>query len=293
VIDAYPFEFDEQMACIARHFSVVGMDALRRFVNHGDPLPPNPALITFDDGYLSNHDCALPILKRHGVRAVFFIATHYITERRVFWWDRISYIVKHATTKEIELEYPDTIRLDLEADPGAATRLATVVKQHRELDLDCFLAELAEKTGVSWTSELEHELANELVCTWAQIRELRDAGMDIQSHTRSHRVLRTLSDADLEQELVESKRELEEQMDHPIYALAYPVGLPITDRPRIRNAVAAAGYELGFSNGTGVLPMYRSRDRFDLPRVSFGAQMPHAFFRASLAIPPLAYNFNR
>ena len=46
--------------------------------------------MTFDDGYLDNHDVALPILVKHGVRAVFFLATDYIERRRLFWWDRVS-----------------------------------------------------------------------------------------------------------------------------------------------------------------------------------------------------------
>ena len=36
----------------------------------GAPLPKNPVMVTFDDGYRSCHDVALPILRAVGMRAV-------------------------------------------------------------------------------------------------------------------------------------------------------------------------------------------------------------------------------
>jgi peptidoglycan/xylan/chitin deacetylase (PgdA/CDA1 family) len=43
----------------------------------GTELPPNPVLITFDDGYRSCREIALPILEGFGVPAAFFIATEF------------------------------------------------------------------------------------------------------------------------------------------------------------------------------------------------------------------------
>ncbi len=41
-------------------------------------------IITFDDGHISNHDLALPILKQFGFHAYFFITSGFIGERRGF-----------------------------------------------------------------------------------------------------------------------------------------------------------------------------------------------------------------
>ena len=35
------------------------------------------------------------------MKAVFFIATDYITNRRVFWWDRVNYLIKSSVLREI------------------------------------------------------------------------------------------------------------------------------------------------------------------------------------------------
>src|SRR5216110_1527820 len=95
VSDTTPEVFDRQVGMVKRYFTLVDTAALDAH-RIGAPLPPNPALITFDDGYRDNHDQALPILLRHGARAVFFVATRYVDERRLYWWERIHRAVAAA-----------------------------------------------------------------------------------------------------------------------------------------------------------------------------------------------------
>lgn len=42
------------------------------------PLPPDPVLITFDDGYEGVHRHALPVLAKHGFPATLFVSTGWI-----------------------------------------------------------------------------------------------------------------------------------------------------------------------------------------------------------------------
>src|SRR5262249_10800151 len=41
----------------------------------GTALPPNPVILTFDDGYLDHYTTAFPILQEYGFSATFFILT--------------------------------------------------------------------------------------------------------------------------------------------------------------------------------------------------------------------------
>ena len=54
-------------------YQAVLLSDLRDYVLYGDPLPKKPLVITFDDGYLSNYSQAFPLLKKHDMKAVFFI----------------------------------------------------------------------------------------------------------------------------------------------------------------------------------------------------------------------------
>jgi len=291
VIDVAPDQLDRQLAFLRRWFAPIGVEELRAYVAGAGPLPHNPVLVTFDDGYRDNHDVALPILLRHGVRATFFVATDYVERRRPYWWDRINFVVNASARGRLVLDYPE--RLELPID-GAGERRETIrralriVKDRRGLDLPRFLDGLETAAGVTVSRDEERRLADETVMTWEHVRALRRAGMDVQSHTHTHRVLQTLEAREVEAELRTSRAVLEEALGEPVRAVSYPVGRPLGAAPEVRRAVRDAGYELGFSNGTGV-NRARTLDPLDVKRVSLDADIEDALFRAMLALPRLAH----
>jgi len=298
VADATPAQFRRQLETLARHMNPIGIDELIGAIG-GAPLPKNPVMVTFDDGYRSCLEVALPILRAVGVRATFFIATSFVSERRLYWWERIALLLgqarKQATSKTAVIAYPYTIALDLE-DPAAGKALTDVVKDTEDLDIDRFLDELGKVLEVDWNPQIEADHANRLIMTWDQIRVLMRAGMDIESHGRRHRVLQTLDNGALEDELAGSRRDLEAQLGRPVRAIAYPVGRRIHGQPRLRDALAAAGYQLGLSNHSGVNrwwpPPLRGLapiDRFDVRRLALDRTMSDAMFFTQVAVPGLAY----
>ena len=290
VVDVTPEAFDRQVAFLVKWFDVIGIDELLEF-RRGGPLPKNPLLITFDDGYLDNHDVALPILQKHGAKAVFFMATHYLSERRLFWWDKINFLMKRSAKEQIELTFPTPERLALGPTAGdkrrAITRVLRIVKDHHGLDLPRFLIALGDACGVSLSDEEERRLADSILMTWDHVKALRAAGMDVQSHTSTHRVLQTLRDDQLAEELGGSREVLEGVLGEKVRAISYPVGKPLRFTPGIRNAVRKAGYELGFSNGTGVNHRW-DFDPLDAKRISLDAELSDAMFHAMCALPYLA-----
>jgi len=72
----------------------------------GADLPLNPLVMTFDDGYRDRYAVALPLLQEAGVRADFFVCPWNIENRRLFWWDRITFCLKRAATPKVRLTYP-------------------------------------------------------------------------------------------------------------------------------------------------------------------------------------------
>ena len=76
--------------------------------------------------------------------------------------------------------------------------------------------------------------------TWDQLREMRSAGMSIQSHTRTHPFLSGLDADGLRHELAGAKTELDSQLRQDTTMLAFPGG-DAPDR-RLRHLVAEAGY---------------------------------------------------
>ncbi len=71
-----PSEFERQMAFLAQngYHTITPHELYMAFTDNG-PLPNNPVLITFDDGYDDNYTNAFPILKKYGLQATIFVIT--------------------------------------------------------------------------------------------------------------------------------------------------------------------------------------------------------------------------
>ena len=95
---------------------------------------------------------------------------------------------------------------------------------------------------------------------WDTLRRLTDAGVEVGSHTATHAHLASLSTAEIERELRESRLRLEDELRRPCRFLAYPYG---EFDERVRRAAEAAGYEAAFALESAE----RGFDRYALPRV--------------------------
>lgn len=107
--------------------------------------------------------------------------------------------------------------------------------------------------------------------TWDGVRALKAAGMEIGSHTATHPRLADVSDEQLQEELLQSKRALEAQLGAPVDLLAYPYN---SLRRHVRSAARAAGYRIAVS---GVV--HGGSDPLDLLRTSITGLTTQEQFR--------------
>ena len=81
--------------------------------------------------------------------------------------------------------------------------------------------------------------------TWPELQRLDREGIcTVASQTVTHRDLDKLTDAEMQKELVDSKRDLERHLGHPVRYLAYPNG---SFDARCEAAARQAGYALACS----------------------------------------------
>ena len=86
--------------------------------------------------------------------------------------------------------------------------------------------------------------------TWADLCEMRDAGMDIQSHTISHPSLPGVETLKLDEELRGSKAALEKVFGEECISIAYPFG-DFTEREM--TAAKRVGYRFAFTTEVGLV----------------------------------------
>lgn len=86
--------------------------------------------------------------------------------------------------------------------------------------------------------------------SWKQIKELQNAGMIIGSHGMTHRILLGLRDGEIEYELVESKKLLEENLKTRIDYLSIPRGFY---NKKIIDKATDAGYKTIFTSDSRIV----------------------------------------
>lgn len=281
VIEVEPAELEKQIAVIKTHCTIISLSDVRLF-RDGRRIPPNPVLLTFDDGYADNHRVALPILRRAGVAATFFIPTAYPDAGRLFWWDKIALLFHRSTAETVELTYPARLTVHPRRDPDGATEsVCTAIKRTPHVDLVRVWEDLERILGVVIPADEESALARRAIMGWSEVRALAAAGMDVQSHSHRHLVLNTLLPEEAERDLRRSSSILREAVDQPVHSVAYPVGYEL--HGDLRRAPEGASFELGFTNNTGLCSMRRF-DPFNVPRISMDVSKVGALYKLLLTM---------
>lgn len=86
-----PERFAEQMAWLHDNdYTPMRMDALSACLRGQETCPTKPVALTFDDGYEDSASAALPILKRYGFVATFFIAVNLIDKPGYMSWEQLA-----------------------------------------------------------------------------------------------------------------------------------------------------------------------------------------------------------
>jgi len=205
-------QFERQVRWLASRYDVI---SLREFVARlaaGAALR-SAAVITFDDGYAGVFEHAVPFLDSLGIPATIFVVAEAPGRSTGFWWDQPE-IVETLTPAQYDRW--------LNHLHGAAAAI---------------LSEIRSVVSLPAT----HRAAD-----WSTIRAHVGGGIDIGVHSATHRSLSTLTDADIQYEVVASRSIVHQATGVWPEFFAYPYGL--CDR-RVRGVVRKAGYQAALSVG--------------------------------------------
>lgn len=157
-------EFDRQMAAIAGRAR-----PLREVAKSGG------IAVTFDDSYRNVFTDALPILKRHGVPATFFIATGFIETGAYYWTDILEHNIQRGDGSQAEkIERLTAIKRRLKASDPATRRAAM--------------------DGMS--TEGMEAIPNYQSLSWDEVRALDSAPLfEVGGHSVTHEILSLLDAA--------------------------------------------------------------------------------------------------
>jgi peptidoglycan/xylan/chitin deacetylase (PgdA/CDA1 family) len=233
---------------LGQHFRLVSVDDLPPDLEQ--PTGSKPlAAVTFDDGYSDIYHYAFPLLRRKGIPAGIFVVTQELGSSEFPIAERL-YGLLFAASRQHRLTANDVTNLMREAnvEPAVAERARRVANDPflATQFLLAYLAQTDVKKVMNFLKAGKTEMGQEALnpLNWEMLAEMRDAGMTIGSHSKTHAYLTNESEERVLDEAVASRRELQTRLGIDARSFAYPGGF---FNPTVVNAVATAGYSLGFT----------------------------------------------
>jgi peptidoglycan/xylan/chitin deacetylase (PgdA/CDA1 family) len=255
-IDAWAF--DHQMRMLKAGFNIIPLGDAVRAMRNGR-MPPRAACITFDDGYADNEEVALPILKKHGIPATFFIATGFLDGGRM-WNDTVIETVRQAHGATLDLSTIGLDAFDIGSIEQRRQTISTLLRKLKYLPLDERQGQIDQICRL-----VPVELPANLMMKSGQVANLHNAGMEIGGHTVNHPILARLDSREVRNEIATGKETLENIIHAPVRLFAYPNGKPVQDYlPEHVEIVKSLGFEAAVSTAGGAAR--RCDDLYQLPR---------------------------
>jgi peptidoglycan/xylan/chitin deacetylase (PgdA/CDA1 family) len=250
--------FRWQIELLANCFNVIPLyDAVVAFEEQR--MPPKAVCITFDDGYRSTYDRALPVLKEYGLPATVFVTTGEPNEKNM-WNDRILESIRRFPKGLLDMREVGLGVHHLETLEDRKRAVISLTERSKYLPPDARHRVVRRLEALAGGS---HPQA--LMLTREMISALANNGIEIGGHTISHPILTSLEDEAARHEIVGGKQQLEAITGKSVRLFAYPNGKAEKDfNARHVQMVKDAGYFAAFTTARDVAT--QSDDRYQLPR---------------------------
>jgi len=247
--------FEDHIRFLKTSFSILSISELQSYtekqssISHDKPL----CAITSDDGWHDFYTKAFPILKAHKVPATVFLPTDFIGTNDWFWTDRLGYLLfkrlnsncsqncnrgsgNAVVNKLVELKGSQESRLE---------EAIEILKEYRDDEINEILSELSDR----WN--LDQNPSGRSFLNWEEVREMAQSGLiTFGSHTVTHKILTTLSDQEIHDELIKSRKRLivEQVVDPSFIPFCYPNG---NYNDKIAAMAKDTGYDLAVTTKKG------------------------------------------
>jgi peptidoglycan/xylan/chitin deacetylase (PgdA/CDA1 family) len=260
-----PHNFEKHIEYLCRNYEILPLDELVHCLHNGHPLPEKAAVITFDDGYKDNYQYAYPILRNHKVPATIFLATSHIGQSDLFWTDKVRYVIWNMPTATLELDELGSYSLTSVAERReAASRVPESMKRLPEDRKNFLINRLLTICG----TDIADDIGRNLILSWDEVREMHNDGIGFGAHTVTHPILTGLALAQAKEEIIQSKKDVQDNLGQQAMPFAYPDG-------DFNHELAKLVHECGFSCAVTTTPkLITSKDNpYELGRIGPGEHL--------------------
>lgn len=232
-----PDTFERCLLFFTRHYNVVTPECVFDALQGRTALPPRSLLVTFDDGWADTKEHAHPILLKHNISALIFIAGAAIDQAAPFWEERLYAFL--STKKRIDPSLQVIFeKIGIELQSNNAPHLAE--QEIRQIIKEVGTKENMIQEVIGMIPALPEPPS---MVTTEDVTELGNYHA-IGGHGMTHRPLTKIRDVDVE--LVMAKNRLLECLpEKSIMSMSFPHG---ASSESIFESCQNAGYKFIFSS---------------------------------------------
>ena len=261
-------EFENHLKLITKYCTPISLEEAKL----NKKLPPNPIVLTFDDGYQNNFLYAFPLLKKYKVPATIFVTTGFVDRTNYLWTDRLEFIINHSHTNNIEFLWEGKkLIFELSNDEQKITTIISIKN---------YLKALSESKKLLFLDKLQADLKIEynwdkipsllLPLAWDEIRIMKENGLiTIGSHTVTHPILTNCSYKQQRNEIMLSRQRIIEELGEDCTLFAYPNGEINDYNHETIGLLKESGYMGAVTTVVGYIDK-SNRDNFQLNRFGTG-----------------------
>jgi peptidoglycan/xylan/chitin deacetylase (PgdA/CDA1 family) len=244
---------------LRRNFDVVPLSTIVKNVLAGNAGSGREVAITFDDGLRNNLTVLYPILQRIETPATFFIVPGAVERDEWIWTHDARERLSSLSAVDCyvfagEMQAPSSECL------GIVDWMKTVPNKER-LEIHRRIRERTKSFIATPPQHHRYDLMN-----WEELQSLDPRLITIGSHSMNHPILSMISDAEIDTEIVQSRRLLEERLQRPVEYFCYPNG------NYDEKIVAAVRKTYVAAIAVASKCVSRGEDPYRLPRISAAAE---------------------
>jgi peptidoglycan/xylan/chitin deacetylase (PgdA/CDA1 family) len=278
-----PPHFAEHLEVLQKHYQPLSLPQLVEALRE-NKLPDRAVVVTFDDGYADNFYNAKPLLEKYNIPATFFISTGAIGQNREFWWDELERLLLQPR------KLPKKLSLNIDGNiyQWNLDQATNYTEQDYRRDRTCKAWEAKPGSRMSFYYSIwqilrplldkERQRILDEILEWAVAEPIPRAAyrslspeelsalaegqlVEIAAHTVTHPFLSAQSTALQQDEIKQSKIDLEQVINRPVTSFSYPFGDRTVETIELTKT---SGFNCACSTNPDIA--WRQSNAFDLPR---------------------------
>jgi peptidoglycan/xylan/chitin deacetylase (PgdA/CDA1 family) len=212
--------FEDHIRFLKRNFDIVSPNQIGIRRRRGSRVC---ACLTFDDGLRNNAEVVAPILRRHGIPALFFVSSRHARTGHYLWFTYLRMLAQHFNGNGFRFRgrFMDMSPLQRKLTMARLASFLLDMKPHPAAMYQAIEEELPSLGDFVSPSEINDHGAG---MTIEQVAELSSQGLfHFGVHTVDHPLLTKCEEAEALHQILDNKIWLEQATNHPCDVIAYPM----------------------------------------------------------------------